>query len=147
MATTMRRTTRQATPERWQRALERALAAGVQVRQVGSTGQWIATSASDPTAAYKVAVTNGVAHGCDCKAAEFGDPVCCHRAMWFHLAGLLDPEPPTPAAPAPAMIPAPDCRDCLGEGYRRMQTGGGLPDWWAVPCRCRGRAAPAALAA
>ena len=38
------------------------------------------------------------------------------------LAGLLDPEPPTTAAPAAA------CRECHGEGYRRMSTGGRLLD-------------------
>ena len=105
MATTMQRTNRQATPARWQAALQRAMSAGVQVRQLTSGG-WIATSATDPTAAYELGVTGDVAHDCSCKAGAFGDPVCCHRAAFYRLVGLLDldPEPPTPAAPALVVI-------------------------------------------
>ncbi len=132
MATTMIiRRQRQATPERWQAALARAIAEGVQVRQLAGSGAWIATSGQDATIAYQVAVSGGVAHGCDCPAGEHGDPVCKHRALWYHLAGLLDPEP-DPAAPAiAAMVP---CRDCGGDGYQRIITGGRLADWWAAPC-------------
>ncbi len=100
---------RQATPARWQAALRRALTEGVQVRQLAGCGAWVATSGTDTGTAYALAVTNGVAHGCDCPAGANGDPVCKHRALWWHLAGLLDlddPEPPTPAASAPAPRPA-----------------------------------------
>jgi hypothetical protein len=105
MATTMQRTNRAATPARWQAALTRAMEAGVQVRQLTS-GAWIATSATDPTAAYELGVTGDVAHDCTCKAGAFGDPVCCHRAAYYHLVGLLDrdPEPPNPAAPVLVII-------------------------------------------
>ena len=110
MATTMVRRARPATPARWQVALARALAEGVQVRQLAGSGAWLATSGTDAGTAYGLAVTNGVAHGCDCPAGANGDPVCKHRALWWHLAGLLDldpqPEPPAPAAPAPAPRPA-----------------------------------------
>jgi hypothetical protein len=77
--------------ERWQRASERARLAGVQVRQLAGSGQWIATSASDPTVAYE---TDGVI--CNCAAALLGgEPVCLHRAaLRDHLA------PPDPGPPA-----------------------------------------------
>jgi hypothetical protein len=88
---------RQASPERWQRALQRAMLAGAQVRQLQGSGQWIVTSASDPGAAYE---TDGV--GCTCPAALLeGKPVCLHRAPYWHAQGVLDvngePEPPAPA--------------------------------------------------
>ena len=35
---------RQASPERWAKAVRRALDEGVEVRQILSSGQWIATS-------------------------------------------------------------------------------------------------------
>jgi len=41
--------------------------AGVQVRQLQGSGQWIVTSASDPGAAYE---TDGVS--CTCAAAQLG---------------------------------------------------------------------------
>lgn len=142
MATTMQR--RQANPERWQAALGRAIAAGVQVRQLAGSGAWIATSATDPTKAYELEVVAGVARSCTCQAGEFGDPVCCHRARYYADAGLLDPEPSTPAAPAAA-----PCRGCFGDGYVPMYTGGRLSDWIPVPClACRRRKeAPAPIAA
>ena len=104
MAQTMVRR-RQATPERWRAALARALAEGVQVRQLAGSGQWVATSGSDPRTAYEVSVSLGVAHACSCPAGEFSDPVCKHKAMYYHAAGLLDPDPdPAPPA-APAVRP------------------------------------------
>jgi hypothetical protein len=193
---------RVATPPRWQGALRRALAEGITLRQLAGSGQWVATSGRDPGVAYE---TDGVA--CSCAAAQLGnDPVCKHRAVFWHRQGVLDlePDPPTPAAPAVAVmkiVPCPycggsgrdwvtdhrgdqvavtcpvcngarsveepvgdtevtpadtrqhdapydgdppprrlddrACRECGGEGYVRMQTGGRLTDWVAVPCRCR----------
>ena len=78
------------TPERWGKALERAHVAGVQVRQLAGSGQWIVTSASEPDAAYE---TDGTT--CTCAAAMLGnDPVCLHRAaLRAHLTGGSDPEP------------------------------------------------------
>jgi hypothetical protein len=95
---------RQATPERWQRALERAMLAGVQVRQLQGSGQWIVTSASDPAAAYE---TDGIA--CTCPAAQLGgDPVCLRRAAYWHHQGVLDfdggPASPAPSQPADALV-------------------------------------------
>src|SRR5829696_283712 len=100
VTTTTRR--RQTTPQRWQRALERATLAGVQVRQLQGSGQWIVTSASDPAAAYE---TDG--HGCSCPAAMLGgDPVCLHRAALRCQQGQLrpDPDPSPPTGPALAAL-------------------------------------------
>lgn len=75
----------------------------MQVRQVISSGAWVATSATDPTVAYEIGVTASVAHDCTCKAVAFGDPVCCHRAAYYHRAGLLDLDPePATASPTAA---------------------------------------------
>ncbi|CAN5740766.1 hypothetical protein BH24CHL4_BH24CHL4_24260 [soil metagenome] len=78
---TTTRTRRQAMPERWQRAM----LAGVQVRQLQGSGQWIVISASDPSVAYE---TDGVFS--TCPAALLGyDPVCLHRATYWHAQGEL----------------------------------------------------------
>ncbi len=97
MATAIRRP-RAATPARWQKALQRALDGQVQVRQLAGSGAWIATSATDPSTAYEVAITGEIAHGCSCLAGLNGDPVCLHKAMYYHQIGALDlhPEPPAP---------------------------------------------------
>ena len=93
MATTMVRTRRQATPERWQAALERAIEQGVEPLQIAGTGEWVCTSASKLNTVYR---TDGVA--CECEAAFAGDPVCLHRAAVRYVLGTL----PEPTAPAPA---------------------------------------------
>jgi hypothetical protein len=98
MATEIRRPC-VASPARWQQALNRAISEGIQVRQLAGSGAWVATSGSNAGTAYELAVTGTVAHGCSCLAGLNDDPVCKHRAAWYLAAGLLDPEPPTPAAP------------------------------------------------
>jgi hypothetical protein len=83
-------------PERWQRALERAVRVALEVRQLQGSGQWIVTSASDPGAAYE---TDG--QHCTCPAAMLGgDPVCMHRAAYRFITGRLrlDPEAAAPGA-------------------------------------------------
>jgi hypothetical protein len=94
--------TRQASPELWQRALRRALFAGVDAKQLaGSGGKWIVSSASRPGIAYR---TDGIA--CDCEAAMLGgDPVCLHRAAYWYAVGVLerDPEPVPPALRVPVL--------------------------------------------
>ena len=95
---------RQASPERWQAALTRALAEGVTVRQVNANGMWVASSGTDATMAYLLEVTGGIVHSCTCPAGQYHDPICKHRARWYFDAGLLElddpePEPPAPAAP------------------------------------------------
>ena len=107
MTTMMTTRTRQATPERWQAALGRALSEGVEVRQVAGSGLWIATSGTDRTVAYTLSVTGTVAHGCECPAGEFGDAVCKHRAAYYYQTGMLDPDPvpPAPAVARPRRSP------------------------------------------
>src|SRR5688500_15753817 len=83
------RTLRQPTPERWQKAAQRAIAERVQVRQINSTGMWVASSGTDSTMAYILEVITGVARSCTCQAGEFGDPVCKHRARLYLDTGLL----------------------------------------------------------
>ena len=95
------RSTRVENPARWQKAAERTAAEDIQIRQLQSTGKWIATSGSDKTAAYDLEVTGAVAHGCECLAGLNSDGVCKHRAAYYLLVGAIDltpePEPPTPA--------------------------------------------------
>jgi hypothetical protein len=97
------RRNRQASPERWQRAAQRAIAENIQVRQVNANGMWTASCGSDPKVAYLLEVVAGVVQSCSCPAGEFGDPCCKHAARYYLDAGLLDPEPegspPAPAAP------------------------------------------------
>jgi hypothetical protein len=76
-----------------------------------STGQWVATSGSDKSLAYELAVTGAVAHSCDCLAGPNGDGVCKHRAAYYLLVGAIDltPEPDPPA-------PLTNCPECYGGG-------------------------------
>ena len=106
------------TPERWQRAADRALAEGIEVRQVADSGAWVATSGRDSAAAYSVGVTGNVAHGCGCLAGANDDPVCKHRAAWYVAIGALTPPPPClwcngcgtiPDDYAEAYVTCPDC--------------------------------------
>jgi hypothetical protein len=90
--------TRANTPARWQAALRRALAEGIEIRQLAGYGMWVATSGSSVGTAYEVTPWE-----CECHAGQFGDPVCKHRAaLLAHLGRLAhdpEPEPPAPAAP------------------------------------------------
>src|SRR5262249_52168744 len=70
-------THRTASPERWQRALLRALAAELVAKQDATTGLWIVASSSKPGVCYS---TDGIACGCEAWAA--GDAVCQHRAAF-----------------------------------------------------------------
>lgn len=101
---------------RWQKAAERAVHEGVQVRQLQGSGQWIASSGSDQTTAYELNVTGSIAHGCDCLAGLNNDPVCKHRAAFYILVGALglDPEPEG-SPPAPGVAPV-VCFRCRGVG-------------------------------
>src|SRR5688500_4530450 len=99
--------TRTSSPVRWIKAAERAIAEGVQIRQLAGSGAWIASSGSDSTIAYEVEVTGNVAHGCGCLAGQNDDPVCKHRAAFYLLIGALDvtPEPDPPALGAAPVAP------------------------------------------
>lgn len=120
---------RAATPERWQKALERAIANRVRVAQLGTTGQWIATSGSDALGAYELDVAGGVARGCTCAAGEHGDPVCLHRAAYYRAVGLLHlADAPCAACDGAGCVTKTsatfgttyrvDCRSCGGRGTR-----------------------------
>ena len=78
--------TRTSSPARWTAAAARAIAEGIQIRQLAGSGQWVATSGSDAAAAYEVEVTGNVAHGCTCLAGLNDDPVCKHT--WRRAGGL-----------------------------------------------------------
>ncbi len=125
------RPVRHATPERWQAALQRALAEGIQVRQLAGSGAWIATSGSDAAAAYLVS-----GNGCECQAGEHGDPVCKHRAAYWHAIGALDlePEPAAVATPAPATIAS--CPSCGGNGFDPSCQGHRIARGYLVRCPC-----------
>jgi hypothetical protein len=112
-------------PARWTKAAERAVAEVIQIRQLAGSGAWVASSGSDPNAAYEVEVTGNVAHGCTCLAGLNDDPVCKHRAAFYVLIGALDltPEPDPPALggghPVPAVLrgSARSVRDCARAGW------------------------------
>lgn len=78
------RIARENTPKRWRAALKRAMAEGVEIRQLQGSGMWIATSASDPDTAYEVTPWE-----CECHAGQFQDPVCKHRAALLVKLGRL----------------------------------------------------------
>ena len=98
MATQAVRTARTASPERWARAVTRAVAEGVQVRQINASGAWVATSGTQVNVAYLLEIVGGVVRSCSCPAGEFGDPCCKHAAAYYLATGMLDPEPPAPKA-------------------------------------------------
>jgi hypothetical protein len=108
----LRTQTRTSIPARWIKAAERAVAEGIQIRQLVGSGAWVASSGSDPNAAYEVAVTGNVANGCTCLAGVNDDPVCKHRAAFYLLIGALD-LPPEPEPPALGVSPV-VCFRCRG---------------------------------
>ena len=121
MPSTTRRP-RVASPERWQRAAERALAEGIEVRQVNSSGMWVANSGAHSNVAYVLEIVAGVVRTCSCPAGEFGDPCCKHAARYYLDAGLLDPEP---EPPAPALA---QCGYCSGRGWETVVGRSGASD-------------------
>lgn len=84
------------TPERWQRALQRAIDNGLEVFSVSDTGERMVTSASKLDTLHR---TDG--YSCTCEAALAGDPVCQHRAVVRFVMGWE----PEPSAPAPVLRP------------------------------------------
>ena len=78
VSTTTRRPNKD-TAARWDAALDRAHVKRVQVWQDRTTGDFLALS-SDATKVYTVRW-----YTCTCAAAEAGDPVCTHRAMFREL--------------------------------------------------------------
>ena len=120
---------RQASPERWQKAAQRAFAEHIQVRQVNENGMWVSTSGSDATLAYLLEIRNGLVVSCSWPAGQFGDPCCKHAARYYLDAGLLDPEPEgsPPAAAAPVVCfrcrgSEAGCPVCAGAGLAPLAT-------------------------
>ncbi|MDP9471127.1 MAG: hypothetical protein M3Q71_10750 [Chloroflexota bacterium] len=136
--TATHRPVRRATPERWQAALKRALDEGIQVRQLVGSGAWIATSGSDAAAAYLVR-----GDSCECQAGEYGDPVCKHRAAFWHAQGALHLDPEPDAAPVvtavvvePAPASAATCPTCGGNGIDPECRGHRVSADYFVHCPC-----------
>jgi hypothetical protein len=102
---------RQASPERWQKAAQRAVAEDISVRQVNASGMWVASSGTYANVAYVLEITGNLVQSCSCPAGTFGDPCCKHAARYYLDAGLLelDPEPDPPASAAPVI-----CFQCRG---------------------------------
>lgn len=78
--------------ERWNAALDRALAAGLMIRPGLFGGMWTVTSKSRPDLCYAVDATH-----CGCAAAEKGDPICMHRALYRYVAGGMAATPKAPS--------------------------------------------------
>jgi hypothetical protein len=96
MALQLVRPPKQESPERWQKAFQRAIEQGLEVFVVNDTGERLVTSATRLDIVHR---TDG--YTCTCEAAVLGaDPVCQHRAVVRSLFGWLTD--PTPAAPTPA---------------------------------------------
>jgi hypothetical protein len=98
-------------PERWQKALSRALLANLSyIELIGGDGAFAVSSTGDEEAGYIATVGS-----CTCPAGRGGDPVCCHRALVRVLTGVMP-------------VDAPDeCGDCCGCGRQSF----GLYD---LPC-------------
>lgn len=64
-----------------ERARERAISEGIEVRQVNSSSLWIATSGTKPDRAYVLNIVQGRAVTCSCPAGAWGG-YCKHRAAW-----------------------------------------------------------------
>ena len=127
---------RQASPERWQHAAERAIAEGIQVRQVNASGMWVANSGSQADVAYMLEITGTLVQSCSCPAGTFGDPCCKHAARFYLDAGLLELEDPEPDPPA--LGASSDCSACHGCGViysKQLERAG----WLYPPCvACQG---------
>lgn len=115
-------------PERWQKAFERAMAANLAyIELIGGDGAWAVSSSSDPERGY-IATTDT----CTCAAGRGGDPCCLHRALVRVLTGTM------PVDPAPELVVVP-CQECGGRGHVEIYFGGGLNDYATEDCgRCAG---------
>ena len=121
MVTTVNRQRVESTA-RWQSALQRAIANGIEPLQIAGTGEWVATSASKIGTVYR---TDGV--NCECDAGLAGNPVCQHRAVVRFIRGhLVMPD----AAETPASI---DCPSCGGRGWTYC----GDDYYWPYQIACR----------
>jgi hypothetical protein len=93
---------RVANPARWQKALARALACDLAIYQDSMSGAWLVTSQFRPDVVH---TTDG--HACSCEAHMLGgDPICAHRALYWHTQGMLDLEASAPVAPFAPLLAA-----------------------------------------
>jgi hypothetical protein len=129
---------KQASPERWQRAAQRAIAESIEVRQVNASGMWVANSGSQANVAYLLEITGSLVQSCSCPAGTFGDPCCKHAARFYLDAGLLELDDPEPDPPALGAVSCLACAGCGQQWYR-----GG----YALPCATCGGAGVAPLVA
>lgn len=83
----------------WARMLAKADAEHIQIRQLGS-GLWIATSGTDPDAAYEVNL-----HDCECPGHAY-HTYCKHRAALAAKLGHLSVVSEPSLKPVPAGQPA-----------------------------------------
>ncbi len=100
---------------RWQAALQRAFAVGLEVYRLADTRELVVSSSSQFDLLHR---TDG--ERCTCEAARHGDPICSHRAVARFVRGLLD---------APAST---SCAWCAGAGWVRDPDGANPPE----PCSC-----------
>lgn len=107
------RKSRQATPERWQKAARRAVDEKIEVRQVNSNGAWVSNSGTQANVAYMLEIAQGIVQSCTCPAGQFGDPCCKHAARYYLDIGTLVLDDPEPEPPAPTLAPVP-CWACAG---------------------------------
>lgn len=104
---------------RWNRALERAHAAGITATPVAGKA-WFAVTSADHSVVYMTDRDR-----CTCAAAQHGDPVCCHRAL---VRDLTNPQPEPPAqAVATGRRP---CTHCAASGWQSSR----LSNWDAYRC-------------
>jgi hypothetical protein len=127
---------RQASPERWQKAAQRALAEGIEVRQINASGMWVASSGTHANVAYVLEIGQGIVKSCSCPAGTFGDPCCKHAARYYLDAGMLELEDPEPDPPAlGASLDCPACHGCAVIYDRNLERAG----WLYPPCvACQG---------
>lgn len=73
------------TPERWQKALSRAISHNLAYMElIGGDGAFAVASTKDDEQGYIATIGS-----CTCPAGRGGDPVCCHRALVRALTGMM----------------------------------------------------------
>jgi hypothetical protein len=102
---------RQETPERWQKALSRAISHNLAYMElIGGDGAFAIASTRDEEAGYIATVGS-----CTCPAGRGGDPVCCHRALVRALTGVMPVDAPV------------NCPSCNGGGVVYYRSGNQEP--------------------